>query len=98
MANKHSRYRSSRTSIDKLAGLLAQIDPDCHYGAWLSVLMALFYETGGSEEGFELADEWSSGGEKYAGDRAIRTKWNSFKLGHEKPVTIGTLIWMAKRG
>lgn len=95
---KHTRARKSAScDIGKIANLLDQIDPDLHYGDWVKVLMAIFFETRGNEEGFELADAWCSRGQKYPGSRVIRSKWNSFSLDLEKPVTIGTLIWMARQ-
>lgn len=87
----------ARRDIGQIAALLDQIDPDLHYGDWVRVLMAIFYETNGNEEGFDLADAWCSRGQKYPGSRSIRSKWNSFSLDLEKPVTIGTLIWMARQ-
>lgn len=98
MSISHRKRRSSYGNIEKLPMLLDLIDPDIGHGDWVRVLMAIFYETDGSEEGFELADEWSSKGEKYLGTKDVRKSWNSFKIGHDDPVTIGTLIWMAKRG
>jgi len=92
------KNRSTSGNIAKLPPLLDQIDPDVYYGDWLRVLMAIFYETGGSEAGFNLADAWSSKGQKYRNSREIRYKWDNFTLDLDKPVTIGTLIWMAKRG
>lgn len=96
MKYTHAR-KSASCDIGKIANLLDQIDPDLHYGEWVKVLMAVFYETHGDEEGFELADSWCSRGQKYPGSRGIRSKWNSFRLDLEKPVTIGTLIWVARQ-
>ena len=56
--------------------------------------MAIYHETGGSEEGFELANAWSSKGKKYKGPREIRVKWKSFKSSTVNPITKGTLIQM----
>ncbi len=82
--------------IAKLKKLLKHIDPNCGYEEWLRVLMALYYETGGSEEGFVLANAWSSNGSTYKDIKEIRIKWNSFKLGSDNPITIATLIKMSK--
>ena len=49
--------------MSQLAVLLDHLDPDMGYEDWLHILMALFHETGGSDEGLELAVQWSSGGE-----------------------------------
>lgn len=95
---KHTRTKKSASrDIGQIGELLDQIDPDLHYGDWVRVLMAIFNETHGNEEGFELADAWCSRGQKYPGSRDIRSKWNSFRIDQEKPVTIGTLIWMARQ-
>lgn len=94
----HTRAtRPANQDVTYIAKLLDQLDPDLPYGDWLRVLMAIFYETGGSEEGFELADAWSSRGVKYRGSREIRSKWNSFRPDVAKPIGIGTLIWMARQ-
>ncbi len=93
---KHLRARKSANSdLSKIAKFLDQIDPDLHYGDWVKVLMAIYTETNGSEDGFELADAWSSKGRKYKGTRDVRSTWNSLRIVQDKPITIGTLIWMA---
>lgn len=79
-------------SLAKPKALLEHIDPDCGYPIWLQVLMAIFQETGGSEEGLKLADEWSSKGKKYKGSSEIKAKWRSFRLDVNNPITIATLI------
>jgi hypothetical protein len=81
-----------------LKALLARINPDCGYDDWLRMLMGIFYHTGGSDDGFKIADTWSSGGSKYCGENAIRAKWNSFDPEHPRPVTIGTIISMVDNG
>lgn len=86
----------SATNIERLKSLVEHISPDCGYEDWLHVLMALYHETGGGDDGFGIADTWSSKGTSYAGEKDIRTKWDSFKSGTGNPITIGTLIKMAK--
>lgn len=96
-----SAVRHSATSENShlgLQALLAHIDADCGYDDWLRVLMGIFHYTRGSEDGFEIADNWSSGGSKYCGENAIRAKWNSFDPEHPRPVTIGTIISMVDNG
>jgi len=95
--SRKGRVANSR-NISRIPSLLSQIDPDVGYGDWMRVLMAIYYETDGSEDGFELADEWSSKGDKYLGTKDVRSTWSSFKPNHPNPVRIGTLIRMAKRG
>lgn len=88
--------RARRNSLPFIMELLTQIDPDVHYGDWIRVLMVIFYESGGSEEGFDIANEWSSQGYKYKGEREIRYKWSSFDLNHKHPITLATLVNMVK--
>lgn len=91
------KYATSSDSSDRLPPVLGKLDADMDYGNWLIVLMAIFHETSGSEEGFELADEWSSTGQlKYKGTKDVRNTWKYFKPNHPRPITIGTLYKMAK--
>lgn len=78
-----------------MSSLLDQIDPDCGYSVWLKVLMVVFYETDGGEDGFDLVDRWSSHGDKYRGTKDVQKYWNHFDLGHKRPLRIGTLIRLA---
>jgi hypothetical protein len=88
---------SPTNNIERLKVLLNLIDPDGGgYQNWLNGLMAIFHETVGSEEGFRIAVSWSERGRSYKGEKEIRTKWNSFKSGTSKPITIATLFKMAK--
>jgi hypothetical protein len=84
------------TPIPVLRELLAHIAPGSGYEDWLRVLMAVFHETGGSDDGFDLANEWSSKGSNYKGRKDVEVKWRSFRGGHSRPVTVGTLIQMAR--
>lgn len=84
------------TPIPVLSELLAYIDPGSGYEDWLHVLMAIFHETGGSDDGLELADGWSSKGANYAGRKDVEVKWRSFTSGHSRPVTVASLIYMAR--
>lgn len=83
------------TPIHVLRALLEYIDPDVGYQDWTNVTMAIFHETGGSDAGLALADEWSSRGEKYRGISDLQTKWNSFDLNVANPITIRTIQKMA---
>ncbi|MBJ6802065.1 PriCT-2 domain-containing protein [Geomonas propionica] len=80
----------------QIESLLQKIDPDSGYDDWRSVLMAVYHETRGSDEGLALVDLWSSKGSKYSGTKDIETKWRSFRLDVPNPLTIGTLIKMAR--
>lgn len=88
--------RVNSTGHETIIELLNHIDPDLGYEDWLHVLMAVFHETGGSDEGLEIVDAWSRKGQKYKGLKEIETKWRSFKQDVATPYTRGTLIKMAK--
>lgn len=81
----------SNEGLSQLNALLDHIAPDGGYDDWMRVLMAIFFESGGSVEGLELADAWSSTGEKYKSSAEISCKWSSFRLDHPNPITIATL-------
>lgn len=75
--------------------MLNAIDPCCDYDIWYRVGMAVHNATGGS--GFNLWDEWSrEGGKAYPGYDNIYKKWHSFGKGANS-VTIGTLIYWARK-
>jgi len=79
---------------------LASIDPDCSYEDWFNMAAALRHQFSPhhAEEAYELFDEWSSGGTKYASEDETRSKWNSLKptpVGRA-PITIHTLLRKAQ--
>jgi hypothetical protein len=79
-----------------MASLLEWIDPDTYYGEWITVLMVIFNETGGSEAGFELADLWSRKGDKYKGEKDVRKYWRGLKPNPRKQVGMGTLVRISR--
>lgn len=81
-----------------LEALLAHIDADCGYDDWIRVLMGIFHYTRGSDDGFEIANAWSSKSGKYHGENEVHAKWNSFNLCHPRPVKLGTIIHMVQNG
>ncbi|MDH7973533.1 PriCT-2 domain-containing protein [Sphingomonas sp. AR_OL41] len=84
------------TDATTLSELLSHIDPDCGYQDWLNVLMAVFHETAGSDNGLELADAWSKKAGSYKGRADIEAKWRSFRGDVANPITIATLIARAR--
>lgn len=80
--------------------LLAHVHPDDEgYGTWIQSGMAIYHETGGSEEGCLLWDRWSARGGKYKGVSEIRAKWASFANYTGTPITIATICkLLADRG
>jgi len=83
-------------NLPLLRGLIEHLDPDMDYPEWTKVIMAIHHETRGSEDGFALANSWSSRGNKYKNASEIRTKWKSLKTHRAASFNIGTLINMVK--
>ncbi len=79
----------------EIKALIAHLDPDEGYSEWINVLMAIHHETEGSDDGLDIADEWSSMGEKYKGRSEIKDKWESFH-GGTSSITMGTVRHMLK--
>jgi len=90
------RRKFGQGDFKKLETLLSQLDPDVGYGDWFIALLAIFHESGGSEDGFMLANRWSSGGYKYKGESDVRRMWRSFKPDHPNPVTIHSLARLVR--
>lgn len=66
--------------LERLRRALSWFDPDADgYDKWKERLMAVHHETGGSDAGLALAEEWSQQGEKYKPGEITR-KWRGFKL------------------
>jgi hypothetical protein len=81
----------------KTGSAMCGIDPDCDYGVWLKIGMALHHASGGSGAGFALWDGWSAQGSNYqSGETAY--KWKSFGSYQGTPVTLASLFEEAQRG
>src|SRR5687767_2593098 len=91
--------RTADEALRQLALMVDRLDPDCRYDDWFRILAAVHHETGGSDEGFALVNEWSRRGTKYCGEPELRTKWRSFADYAGRPVTIRTLrALLSKQG
>lgn len=77
---------------DQINGCLEVLSPDCDYGDWLKVGMAIHHETDGT--GLKLWKTWSANSEKYKPGE-MKSKWDSFS-GSTNPVTIKSLIKLAE--
>lgn len=62
---------------------------------WFRVGMAVHHETGGSEEGFEIWNEWSKQSKKYDLKNA-RERWRSFKNRAQLPFRMASVIAVVK--
>lgn len=88
---------------EELQEALDQLTPsELCYDEWKDAGMALHYESGGADWGFDLFDSWSQrdprsrsdGG--YPGEREMRSKWRSFGKGSGAAITGATLLFMAR--
>ncbi len=84
-------------TIERVKKELLNNLPDFPYPTWRLIACALHHQFGGSEEGYELFDDYSSRGDLYTGPTDTRRVWDSIRdvRGH-KLVTIGTLIHLAQ--
>lgn len=80
-------------AFGEIAALLQPVDSDVVYDDWINVLMAVHHETGGSEAGFALVNEWSARGRKYKDTEDVRNHWRSFNVDRE--YVVGAL-WLKK--
>ncbi|WP_026842465.1 PriCT-2 domain-containing protein [Citrifermentans bremense] len=87
---------AASVTLEKISAVINEIDPDSGYDDWLRVGMAVYHETGGNNDGLELYNAWSKAGKKYKNWQEIEAKWRSFRSEVATPVTIGTLIKMAR--
>ena len=83
-------------SLDQVRECLEAITPPAGYDDWLRLMMAVHFETGGSDEGLELVDQWSERGVGYAGCELIESKWEGFGRTNAATVTGGTLLKAAR--
>ncbi len=82
-------------TIEQIEEALADM-PDAEvYDTWVHVGMALHHQFGGSDEGKELWDRWSSAAHNYDADE-IEEKWASFGHYHGTPITFATVVKFAK--
>ncbi len=66
-----------------------------NYIDWIQVGMALHHETGGSQDGLNLWDEWSQGATNYKGRHDLAHRWKGFGKGpRARLVTAGRLHQM----
>ena len=95
-SKKNFLLSSTNERLLAIRALIAPLDPDIGHDEWRNVLMAIHHETGGSEEGLAIADEWSSAGGKYKGSAEIDRKWQSFSFTGGSSITMGTVRHMLK--
>lgn len=83
-------------SVDKVESSLKAL-PDWFfddYGSWRDVLFAIHSAFNGSDEGFQIIDDWSKQSAKYGGTRKL---WDSIKDATDNGITIGSLFYWARQ-
>ena len=78
---------------------LSHISADCSYHEWIEIAASLKHQFSPhqEDEAYEIFDEWSATGDKYASADETRAKWDSLRtspVGRE-PKTIRSLLRMA---
>lgn len=93
--HKPSGQMSDPASIEELKVWLSYLPKKYidDYDLWLSIGAAIHHETGGSNEGWIVFDEWSQKNDKYSGKINTIGKWESFgKYEPSECITRGTII------
>lgn len=88
--------RAVPASLQEVEELLSHVDPDANgYDGWQTVLASIHDASGGSDDGLNLADMWSSRGAMYVPGEVV-AKWSSFTAGQSGGSTVATIAGMAK--
>lgn len=84
-----------RISAEEVKEALDLLEGSDDYDTWVRVGMGLHHQFDGSDEGFELWDEWSQKAPNYD-EKALRYRWNeSFKQmrdGGHGPITVAFVV------
>lgn len=85
-------------TLDESFELLQQLDPNMPRPDWIKVALALFHEYDGSEDAFQLWDDWSSYGDSYPGEDALRYQWQTLEnRAGFRPITMATVKHLVKQ-
>jgi len=90
-------------TIDTVKEAMGFLEPDCGYHEWLEIAAALKHQFGSTDNeqaAYDLFDEWSAKGTKYAGQKDTTTKWKSLteQPAGRAPITIRSLLKRAAAG
>jgi len=78
--------------------ILAYLPTELDYNEWIQLGMGLHFQSGGSQEGFNVFDEFSANADNYPqlNEPSTWDKWKSFGAA-KNPVTIGTLLHLKNK-
>ncbi|AZU97904.1 bifunctional DNA primase/polymerase [Vibrio phage LP.1] len=83
-------------SSDEIANYLSCLDDSHADTHWLQVVMAVYHETQGSEEGYQLVDEWSKRCPEKYDETMNRRRWESARNDtNPNPITFKSVIKLA---
>jgi KaiC/GvpD/RAD55 family RecA-like ATPase len=82
-------------TLGQLAEAMDVLPGELSYDAWVNVGMAVHHETGGSDEGFAIWDEWSARSPKYSNTEYSADRWRSFGNRGGRVVTARSLVKLA---
>jgi putative DNA primase/helicase len=83
--------------LARACAVLMEVVPSDDREEWITVGAALYHVTGGSDEGMQIWDDWSTKSPKYRPDE-IAGIWDSFERDDDGPVAgLGTIFHIAKR-
>jgi uncharacterized protein (DUF927 family) len=72
-----STHENEPIELEDLKDWLLHLNKKDDYDSWVEIIGAIYNATDGSNEGFDLADEWSKKSDKYDAD-SFAKKWLSF--------------------
>ncbi len=88
-------------SVEEIANLLGRVpntgDDELGYDEWLNVLAGIYHETDGSEDGRELAEDWSQQSSKHDSQK-FEKSWRSLSIEGKgrQPVTFRYVMKLAR--
>lgn len=77
--SKNPKLEYHNYSSDDVRDILNKLEPDLEYSEWFKVIIAVRDWSQGSDEGFELCEEWSKRGSKYDEEAEDRLKTIYYK-------------------
>ena len=89
---EHLRAPMDGVTKEEIVDALNALDPDCSRPEWLAHGMGIKHQR--PKDGFDVWNNWSLGGKKYPGLKAIKKEWSSFvgQPKHRTPVTIRSVL------
>jgi hypothetical protein len=81
--------------LARARGVLMTLVPADDYDDWITVGAAVRNETGGSDEGFEVWQDWSAKSDKFPGETVLRGVWDSLERADGPKAGFGKIYHIA---